>query len=63
LDEVGVHAGHEVLTDVDDKILLIFGNPQRVFDQQLRPCKIHLLIITNKFIYNGRLLDTMRSGS
>jgi hypothetical protein len=51
LEEVGVRAGHEVLTDVDDKILLIVGNPQRVFDQQLSPCKINLLNINNKFIY------------
>jgi len=41
LEEVAVHAGHKVLMDVDDIILLIVGIPQGILDQQLRPRPIH----------------------
>jgi hypothetical protein len=37
LEEDAVHAGHKVLTEVDDNILLIVANPQWILDQELRP--------------------------
>jgi hypothetical protein len=37
LEEAAVHAGHEVLMEVDDNILLIAVNPQGILDEQLRP--------------------------
>jgi hypothetical protein len=46
LEEVIVRAGHKVLMEVDDSILLIVGDPQGIFDQQLRPHQIHLINIT-----------------
>ncbi len=45
LEEVAVRAGHKVLMDVDDKILLIVGIPQGNLDQQLMPHPIHFLNI------------------
>jgi hypothetical protein len=45
LEEVAVHAGHEVLMEVDDNILRIVSNPQRILVQQLRPHAINLLNI------------------
>jgi hypothetical protein len=43
LEEVIVHAGHEVLMKVDDHSVLIVGDPQVILGQQLRPHSIHLL--------------------
>jgi hypothetical protein len=37
LDEVTELAGHIVLMEVDDYILLIVRNPLRILDQLLRP--------------------------
>ncbi len=37
LEEVDVHAGHRVLMEVDESILLIVGNPQGILDQHQRP--------------------------
>jgi hypothetical protein len=44
-EEVDVRAGHEVLMEADDTILLIFGDPQGILNQQLRPCLIRLINI------------------
>jgi hypothetical protein len=38
LEEVTLHAGHEVLMGVDDSISLIVGDPQWILDQLLRSC-------------------------
>ncbi len=46
LEEVAVHAGHEVFTEVDNNSALIVGNPQRILGQQLRTRTIHLLNIS-----------------
>ncbi len=40
LEEVTVHAGHKVLMEVDDIILVIVGNTQGILDQHQRPNKI-----------------------
>jgi hypothetical protein len=45
LEEVTVHAGHNVLMEVDNKISLIIGDPRGIIDQQVRPHAIHLLNI------------------
>ncbi len=37
IEEVTVHAGQEVLMEVDDNSLLIVGNLQVILGQQLRP--------------------------
>ncbi len=49
-----MHAGHEVLMEVDDNIVLIVGDQQGILDQQLRPHIIHLLniIITQLTVLN-----------
>jgi hypothetical protein len=36
-EKVVVRAGHEVLMEVDDNILLSVGDPQGILDLQLRP--------------------------
>jgi hypothetical protein len=36
LKEAVVHAGHKVLMEVDDNILLIVGDPKGVLGKQLR---------------------------
>jgi hypothetical protein len=41
-----MRAGKEVLMEVGCHILLIFGDPHGIFDQQLRPRPNHLLNIT-----------------
>ncbi len=41
MEEVTVHASDKVLIDVDDNILLIVGNSQRILEQQLQPHPIH----------------------
>jgi hypothetical protein len=38
-----MRVGRKVLMEVDDSILLIFGDPQGILVQQLRPRPIHLL--------------------
>jgi hypothetical protein len=45
MEEVSVHAGHKVLVEVSDNILLIVFYPQGILDQKLRPRPIHLLNI------------------
>jgi hypothetical protein len=45
LEEVAVHAGHEVLMEVNDNISLITGDPQGILDQHLWPNLINLFII------------------
>jgi hypothetical protein len=52
LEEVTVSVGHKVLMEVDDSISLIFGNPQGILNQQLRPCPIHILNIFTILIDN-----------
>ncbi len=37
LEEVAVHAGYEVLMDIDGPSALIVGNPWGILDQQLGP--------------------------
>jgi hypothetical protein len=37
LEEAIVHAGREILMEVDDNILLIVGDPRKILDQHLRP--------------------------
>jgi hypothetical protein len=37
LEEVAVGAGHKVLMEVDDNILLLIDNPQGILHHQLRP--------------------------
>jgi hypothetical protein len=46
IKEVAVCAGRKVSMEVDDNILLIVGDPQLIFDQQLGPRQIHLLNTT-----------------
>jgi hypothetical protein len=41
-----MRAGKEVLMEVGCNILMIFGDPHGIFDQQLRPRPIHLFNIT-----------------
>ncbi len=41
MEEVAVHAGREVLMEVDDNILLIVGDPQGISVEQLRPHPNH----------------------
>jgi hypothetical protein len=43
LEEVAVHAGQDVLMEVEYNILLIIGNPHGILDQHLRPQHIDLL--------------------
>jgi hypothetical protein len=45
LEDVPVRAGHKVLMEADDNILMIIGDPQGILDQQLRLRPINLLII------------------
>jgi hypothetical protein len=45
LEEVAVPAGHTVLMESDDNILLIVGDPHGILDQQLRPHTMTLLNI------------------
>ncbi len=45
LYKVTVHAGHEVLMEVDDNILLIVCDQQGILSAQLTPRWIHLLNI------------------
>jgi hypothetical protein len=45
LEEVAVRADRKVLMEVDYSSSLIFGNPQGILSQQLRPRPIHLLNI------------------
>jgi hypothetical protein len=48
-----VHAGHEVLMEIDNSILLIVGDAQGILDQQLRPHPIYslnIVIILNKSV-------------
>ncbi len=43
-----MHAGHEVLMDIDGASALIVGNPRGILDQQLRArpiCLINIIII------------------
>ncbi len=42
MEEAAAHAGHKVLEEVDDNIVLIVVNPQGIFDQQLRRHPNHL---------------------
>ncbi len=37
LEEVAVLAGHKVLIEADNDILLIVGDPQRILDHHLWP--------------------------
>ncbi len=41
-----MHPGHELLVEVHNNSLLTVGNPQGIFDQQLRPHTIQSLYIT-----------------
>ncbi len=41
MEEVTVHAGDKVSTEVDDNMLLIVGNSQWILDQHLQPHPIH----------------------
>jgi len=50
LEEVAVCAGHEVLIEVDDNILLIVGNLQGILDKQQRPHPINLLNIMSSIL-------------
>jgi hypothetical protein len=45
LEEAAVHAGLEVLMEVDDNSSQIVGDPHGILDQQLRPHPVHLIII------------------
>jgi len=45
LEEVALHAGHEVLMEVNHNISLIAGDPRWILDQHLWPNLIHLFII------------------
>jgi hypothetical protein len=49
LVDVAVHAGHKVLMENDNNILLIVGDPHGILEEQLRPRLMHLLFI---FIVN-----------
>jgi hypothetical protein len=42
LEEVAVHAGHEVLIIADDNSVLLVGDQQGILGQQPRPQSIHL---------------------
>jgi hypothetical protein len=58
LKEVAVQAGHKVLIEVDLNSVLIVGNPQGIFGQQLRPRQIQVLnvfiniVLTYQIIYS-----------
>jgi hypothetical protein len=45
LEGIAVHAGHEVLVEVDDNISMTVGNPQGILDEQFRPQPINSLNI------------------
>jgi hypothetical protein len=48
-----VHAGHNVLIEVNNNILLIVGDLQGILEQQLRPRPIHILnIIVSMAVIN-----------
>jgi hypothetical protein len=51
LEDIAVHAGHEVLMEVDGNITMTVGNPQGILDEQLRPQPIHLLKYQYFYIY------------
>jgi hypothetical protein len=42
---VAVHAGREVLSEADSNSVLIIGDPQGIYSQQLRPRPVYLLNI------------------
>jgi hypothetical protein len=51
-----VHAGYEVLMEIDNSILLIVGDAQGISDHQLRPHPIYslnIVIILNKILLNN----------
>jgi hypothetical protein len=50
-EEVAVRAGHEVLMELDDSILLIVDDPQGILYWQLRPHPIHFLNFTLSINY------------
>jgi hypothetical protein len=54
-----MHAGHKVLMEVDNNILLISIDPQWILDQQLRPHLIHfkkiVIILINYIIIKDLL--------
>jgi hypothetical protein len=49
-EEVTMRTGHEDLIEVDDNILLIFGDQQEILGQPLRPYPIHLVNIVIKLM-------------
>ncbi len=57
MEEVAVHAGHEVLMEVGNNSLLIDGDPKGILDQQLRPRPILLLNIPIIKLYNIEISD------
>jgi hypothetical protein len=44
-EEVAVHAGREVLVEVDDNSAQIVDDPKGIVDQEIRPHTIYFLII------------------
>jgi uncharacterized membrane-anchored protein len=57
MEEVAVHAGHEVLMEVGNNSLLIVGDPMGISDQQLRPRPFLLLNIPIIKLYNINISD------
>ncbi len=61
MEEVAICSGRKVLTEVENNILLIVGDPQGILEQQLRPRTIHLLQFIFKFIKYFKNLRTILS--
>jgi hypothetical protein len=49
-----VHAGHEILIELGDHILLIVNKPQGILDQQLRdsPNPFKLIVFNKSIVFN-----------
>jgi hypothetical protein len=57
VEEVPVSAGHEILVEVDDTIVLIVSDPCGILGQQLRPRPIHLLYIIFTLVTFKLIID------
>ncbi len=55
MEVVPVRAGHEVLMEVDNNMLLIVGNLQGILEKHLRPHPISLLNIIYYLLYKKLL--------
>jgi hypothetical protein len=51
MEVVPVRAGHEVLMEVDNNMLLIVGDPQGILEKHLKPHPINLLKFEYYLLY------------